>query len=99
MEQVSLSDIEQVSKGELKDSRLDTLIDGYSSFDEVLRSSSDPIALSRSGGKPYSIIDGRHRVFLAHQKGLSFVPATFVDAEKEAIKSAKPSKPSPRRGE
>lgn len=77
-QQVSLSDIEQVDKRDLKESRLNTLLNGYSSFEEVLNSKSDPIALDRGRGKPYQIIDGRHRVYLARQKGYRSVPAIFV---------------------
>jgi hypothetical protein len=77
-QQVSLSDIEPVKKSELKDSRLRDLLNGHDSFEKVLNSKSDPIALDGKSGKPYKIIDGRHRVFLARQKGYSSVPAIFV---------------------
>jgi hypothetical protein len=75
MEDVSLDDIEYVSLSELSDSRLETLQNGYSSFEEVLNSSSDPITLDSSGGIPYTIIDGRHRIYLAREKGYSSVLA------------------------
>ena len=77
MEDVDLDDIEDVSVSELSDSRLDDLRNGYSSFDEVLNSSSDPITLDESSGTPYSITDGRHRVYLARELGYSSVPAQF----------------------
>lgn len=77
-QQVSLSDIESVDKSDLSESRLKTLLNGYSSFEEVLNSKSDPIALDRRSGKPYSITDGRHRIYLARQKGYSSVPVIFV---------------------
>ncbi len=77
-QQVSLSDIESVDKRDLSESRLKTLLNGYNSFEEVLNSKSDPIALDRGSGKPYRIIDGRHRVYLARQKGYSSVPAIFA---------------------
>ena len=71
---VSLSDIEQVSNSELSHSRLNTLENGYDSFDKVLNSSSDPIKLDCSV-RPYRIIDGRHRIYLARQKGYSSIDA------------------------
>ncbi len=73
---VALSDIEQIDfrRDNLKQSRIDTLLDGYSSFEEVINSKSDPITLS-GANKPYEIIDGRHRVYLARQKGYTHVPA------------------------
>lgn len=75
--QVRLSDIERVDLNDLDERRLKTLLNGYSSFEEVLRSESDPIALDKAT-KPYSIIDGRHRVHLARQKGYSEVRAIFA---------------------
>ena len=77
MPSVSLADIESVSRSELSDKRLKTLENGYDSFDIVLNSSSDPVALDKSS-KPYRIVDGRHRVYLARQKGYSSVNARFV---------------------
>ena len=77
MPRVKLSDIESVNRSELNSKRLDTLLNGYNTFDEVLGGASDPIALS---GKyaPYTIIDGRHRIYLARQKGYASVNAKFV---------------------
>ena len=77
-QQVSLSDIRDVTKSELIQSRIDTLLDGYSPFEEVLNSKSNPIALDKGNGKPYDIHDGRHRIYLARQKGYSSVPAIFA---------------------
>jgi len=75
MDEVSLDDIENVSEGDLDQGRLDTLQNGYSPFDDVLRSWSDPITLDRTNGIPYEIIDGRHRIYLARSMGYSTVPA------------------------
>lgn len=72
---VSLSDIENVSQSSLSQRRLDTLQNGYDPFDKVLVSKSDPIKLS--GSKPYRIIDGRHRIYLARKKGYSSIQAEF----------------------
>lgn len=77
MPSISLSEIESVSRSDLSDSRLRTLENGYDYFDTVLNSSSDPVALDKSS-KPYRIVDGRHRVYLARQKGYSSVNARFV---------------------
>jgi hypothetical protein len=77
MSSVSLSDIESVSRSELSDSRLNDLEHGHSAFEKALNSSSDPIALDNKS-KPYKIIDGRHRIYLARKKGYSSVNARFV---------------------
>lgn len=73
---VSLSDIEHISQSDLSSSKLDALVNGYDSFEYQLNNSSNPIALS--GSRPYKVIDGRHRVFMARQKGYYTVPAIFV---------------------
>lgn len=73
---VSLNDIEHISQSDLSNAKLNSLINGYDSFDYQLNSSSNPIALS--GSRPYRIIDGRHRVFMARKKGYDSVPAIFV---------------------
>ncbi len=64
-----LSDIENVSRQELDQRRLNTLLHGFNSFDQVLQSRADLITVDKRFGKPYRIIDGRHRIFLARQKG------------------------------
>jgi hypothetical protein len=71
---VSISDIRSISKSELNERRLSDLQNGFSSFEEVLNSKSDPIVLD-SSSKPYDIIDGRHRVYLARDKGYSSITA------------------------
>lgn len=73
---VSLSDIEHISQSDLSNAKLNSLVNGYDSFEYQLNDSNEPIALS--GSRPYTIINGRHRVFLARQKGYSSVPAIFV---------------------
>lgn len=75
---VNLSDIQAVSKSDLIQNRLDMLLNGFSPFDEVLKSSSDPITLSRGNGIPYTIIDGRHRIYLARQKGYKSIKVFFL---------------------
>ena len=73
---VSLSSIESISRSDLRDSRLKMLENGHSSFDEVVKSRSDPITLDGSS-TPYQVIDGRHRIFLARKKGYTSVPANI----------------------
>ena len=77
MATVELSDIESVSRSALDTDRLHMLENGHDPFNAVLNSASDPIALDGSR-KPYRIVDGRHRVYLARQKGYSSVQARFV---------------------
>ena len=77
MEKINLSEIENVNKSSLSEERLRTLENGYSSFDDVINNSGDPIALYR-GTKPYEIADGKHRIYLARKKGYSSVKAKFV---------------------
>jgi hypothetical protein len=75
-QEIRLSDIQNVSRSELSSNKLNALENSHDSFDYQLRRSSDPIALS--GSKPYNIINGRHRVYLARQKNMRSVPAIFV---------------------
>jgi hypothetical protein len=72
--QVPLSSIRSVSRSELEDHKLKSLQDG--NFEEALNSRFNPIALDR--GSPHDITDGRHRIYLARQKGYKSVPAIFV---------------------
>lgn len=72
--QVKLSDIEKVNLSDLKESRLKTLSNERDTFDKVLNSESEPIALDMNS-KPYRIIDGRHRVYLARQNKYTQVRA------------------------
>lgn len=66
---IKLSDIRVLDDNELIPTRLDLLQNGYSSFQEVLQTSSDPIMVDMST-YPYEIIDGRHRIHLARQQGI-----------------------------
>jgi hypothetical protein len=77
IQQVRLSDIQTVSYSELEPKKLKALENSYDSFETQLNSKTNPIALDRGAGKPYQILNGRHRVYLARQKGYSSVPATF----------------------
>ena len=77
MPQISLDDIVTVLRHELSDAKLDALDNGYDSFETQLNSTRNPIALDGSS-KPYGIINGMHRVYLARQKGYTSVPAEFI---------------------
>jgi hypothetical protein len=77
MENIRLIDIENVYRADLETSKLHALENSYDSFEAQLNSRNNPIALDRSS-RPYKIINGRHRIFLARQKGYSSVHAVFV---------------------
>lgn len=74
---VNLDDIESVNEGDLNQKKLNSLENSYDSFEDQLNSRSNPIALDKNT-TPYKIIDGRHRVFLARQKGYTSVPAVWT---------------------
>jgi hypothetical protein len=75
--QVKLSDIESISRNDLKQEKLDSLENSYDSFEAQLNSKNEPIALYKHT-TPYEIANGRHRVFWARQKGYTSVPAILV---------------------
>lgn len=77
MEQVKLSDIEQVNYSDLEPQKLKALVNSFDSFVAQLNSQQNPIALD-SKRRPYTIINGRHRIYLARQKGYSRVPARLI---------------------
>lgn len=77
MPTVYLSDIENISYSQLNESRLRNLENGHDSFDDVLNSSSDPVTLSQRS-RPYEVLDGRHRVYLARKKGYSSINVQFA---------------------
>lgn len=77
LEDVPLALIEEVRDAELMPERIELLLNGYSTFEDVLRSRADPITLDRPG-PPYRIIDGRHRIYLARQRGYMSVPANCL---------------------
>lgn len=75
MENINLSDIE--TGFEIIEAKVQSIINDNASFDELLNSRFSPIALDKST-YPYTIINGRHRVYLARKKGYSSVPAVFI---------------------
>jgi putative ubiquitin-RnfH superfamily antitoxin RatB of RatAB toxin-antitoxin module len=74
-QEISLTDIEDVPIADLSQSRLDRLEHGHDPFEQVLYNRLEPITLDKGSGKPYKILGGRHRIYLARQKGWSSVPA------------------------
>jgi len=68
LKEVNLNDIVDVRLSELDQKKLYSLENSYDSFEYQLNSSKNPIALDCSS-KPYKIINGRHRIYLARQKG------------------------------
>ncbi|WP_414549982.1 hypothetical protein [Anabaena sp. CCY 0017] len=72
---VVLADIETVNKRELKDSKLQQLV---GCLDDALYKSSEPIRIDKTFGKPFKIINGRHRIYLCRQKGYKLVPAVVL---------------------
>ncbi len=78
LEWVSLKDIEDINPDELNPNRLRQLENGFCSFEDLIYGKcSDPIALDKSI-KPYRVIDGRHRIYLARKKGYSKVKARLI---------------------
>lgn len=74
-EKIKLSDIRNIESKELDNRRLDTLQNEYTKFEELLEnntSTKDPIMIDKSV-YPYAITDGRHRIFLARQKGYTHI--------------------------
>ena len=74
---VNLSDIEMVHKSYLENKKLYALENSYDSFETQLNSKSEPIALDCTS-KPYKIINGRHRIYLARVKGYTTVNANYI---------------------
>ena len=78
-ETIKLSQIESLDmvRDNLSKSRIERLLDenGFLKFDELFENNtehSDPIVIDKSAS-PYSIINGRHRIFIARGKGYSSV--------------------------
>jgi hypothetical protein len=74
---VKMSDIKIPNLHELNQGKLDSLKNSPDSLEKLLHSKSDPIALHK-GNAPYEVYSGRHRVYLAYQKGIKVIPAVFT---------------------
>ncbi len=75
--QVPLSDIRIPDLSELDKDKILNITKDVGTFEEQLNSKWNPIRLDRGAGKPYKIIDGRHRVWQAAKRGYRSVPAVF----------------------
>ncbi len=72
---ISLFNIENVDLKVLSKNRLNTLMNGFLPFDTLFKNNimhSDPIVIDISK-KPYSIINGRHRIYIAREKKIDLV--------------------------
>ncbi len=75
---IYLNDVEFVNENSLSQTRLRQLENGFCSFEDLIYGNcSDPITLD-SSAKPYRIIDGRHRIYLARKKGYKKIKARLV---------------------
>ena len=82
LEQVPLGFIEQTDISQLKTDKLQSLRgeehmpDGRTLMDIMVRPPTDgPIVLDITQGRPYTILNGRHRVHVAREKRCGFVMA------------------------
>ncbi len=73
---VKMSDIRIPDFNELNQGKLLSLKNSPDSLEKLLHSKSDPIKLT--GKKPpYEVYTGRHRVYLAYQRGIQLIPAVL----------------------
>lgn len=68
---IQLSEIKHVSYNELSVDRLNKLESGNKTLERIINETNDIITLQ--GKRPYDIIDGRHRIFLARKLGLKSI--------------------------
>lgn len=71
---MDLEDIEHISIGDLDIDRLQGIQSAAGPLEALINNPSEPITLDGSQ-KPYAIIDGRYRVFLARQNDFITVMA------------------------
>lgn len=74
---VKMSDIQVPKKSELNEGKIRSLENSPDSIESLLHSKTDPIALHK-GTPPYEVYSGRHRVYVAAQKGIKLIPAVFT---------------------
>jgi hypothetical protein len=72
---LKISDIKIPNKSELKDFKLKQF-KSDADLVKAINHDKDPIVLYQ-GSRPYEICDGRHRVYLAKQKGINVIPVLF----------------------
>jgi hypothetical protein len=63
---------------DLKQPKLLALHNSFDKFEAQLNSVRDPIALDLRSGIPYQIINGRHRVYMAHKMKLKELKVIFI---------------------
>lgn len=73
---VLLVDIEAINERKLNQEKLEQI---DRSFQDIIYKSEYPICIDRRFGRPFKIIDGRHRIYIARQKSLRLVPAIVID--------------------
>lgn len=74
---VKMSDIRVPKLSELNAGKIRSIKNSPDSIEFLLHSKSDPIALYK-GTLPYEICSGRHRVYVAYQKGIKIIPVVFT---------------------
>ncbi len=74
---VKMSDIRVPKRSELNEGKIRSLENSPDSIESLLHSKTDPIALHK-GTPPYEVYSGRHRVYVAAQKGIKLIPAVFT---------------------
>jgi hypothetical protein len=72
---VRISEIKIPNKNELNEGKLRSLENSPDSLESLLQSKSDPIRLEGQY-PPYRVTSGRHRVYLAYQRGIGVIPAS-----------------------
>ena len=75
--QVKMSDIKVPNRSELNEAKIRGVETAYDSLDTQLNSKTDPVSLRRDTF-PYEVYTGRHRVYVAYQRGYTSIPATFT---------------------
>jgi hypothetical protein len=74
---VKISDIRVPNRSELIEGKIRSIENSPDSIESLIHSKSDPIALLK-GTFPYEVHSGRHRVYVAAQKGIMLIPAVFT---------------------
>ena len=73
---VKMSDIRVPNRSELIEGKIRSIENSPDSISSLLHDETDPITLHK-GTPPYEVYSGRHRVYVANQKGTKITPAVF----------------------
>jgi hypothetical protein len=73
---VKISDIRVPNRSELIEGKITSVENSPDSISSLLHDATDPITLHK-GTPPYEVYSGRHRVYVADQKGIKIIPAVF----------------------